>query len=279
MNMKIKKHYIKNPLIYIILLLQTIIVLFPIYTLLVIPLKNNQDIFKNPFQIPVNITFENFKKVWAQANFVTYYNNSIIVVGISLICIVFFSSMAAYVLTRFNFWGKTQIYALFLAGMIIPIRLGVLNIFYIMQAFKLMDTLLSLIFVYIAMCMPISILIFGNFMKSLPVAIEESAMIEGCSMQAIFSRIVFPLIKPALVTVVIYNFLPIWNDFYFPLIFIRSTAKRTIPLGVALYFGQQQTNWALIFAALSTASVPPILTYLFLSKYFIRGIVAGAVKG
>lgn len=161
----------------------------------------------------------------------------------------------------------------------IPIRLGTINILQIMIKIHLFDNILSLVIVYTAMGIPIGVLILTGFIREVPEELSNAARIDGCSEPQIFYKIIVPLIRPALAAVAIINFMPIFNDFWFPLILIRSDNMKTVPLATALLFGQYETQYGLVFAVLTLASVPAIAFYLILSRQFIKGLSAGALKG
>jgi raffinose/stachyose/melibiose transport system permease protein len=144
---------------------------------------------------------------------------------------------------------------------------------------SLFDTLSSLIIVFVSMGIPLGVFILYDFIRMIPEELSNSARIDGAGEGAIFRRIVVPLIQPALASVAIVNFIPIWNDFWFPLILIRSNSQRPVPLATAILFGQFETNFGMVFAVLSLASLPVMIFYLVLSQYFIKGITSGAMKG
>jgi raffinose/stachyose/melibiose transport system permease protein len=242
-------------------------------------LKANQEIFINPLGLPKQVYLDGYKKAWLESNFAEYFLNSVIVTFVSLAVAEFLSILAAYGLGRFQFRTNRLLSVYFLIGMMIPIKLGTVNLFTMMRWLNLFNNLLSVIIVDIAMCLPLSIFVLTNFVKGIPNALEEAAVLDGCSNNKILVKIILPLIKPALATVTIMNFLPVWNDFYFPLLFLRTDSLKTIPLGVVQFFGEFQTDWNLIFSGLVIASLPTMLVYICMSKQFIEGITAGAVKG
>ena len=162
--------------------------------------------------------------------------------------------------------------------MMVPIRLGMLSLNDILHNLGLIDNRWGLIFIYVAMSIPFTMFILTGFIKMIPQSLDESAYMDGASELTILWRLIVPLIKPAIMTVVVYNFVPIWNDVYFPLIFTRSVGNRTLMLGVTMFFGQFQTDWNLVFSALTTACIPVLLLYMFGSKYLIKGLMAGALK-
>lgn len=264
---------------YLILALHGFLTLFPLYIMIVTSLKENKEIFHSPFALPSSFRWESYEKVLRLNDFATYFRNSIFVTGISVVLFVVVSLLAAYALGRFRFRCNGALYIYFLLGMMVPIRLGVINMFDTFNKLKLNDTLLGLVCIYTAMSIGFSVFIMTGFMRGLPVEIEESAKIDGCSRFRILWNILVPVLKPAIATAVIYNFVPIWNDFYFPLIFIQSENLKTLPIGVTIFFGQYQTDWPTVFAALTLAALPVLIFYFLMSKQFIKGLTAGAVKG
>ncbi len=148
-----------------------------------------------------------------------------------------------------------------------------------MIGFHINDNLLSVIIVSIAVGIPFGVFILTDFIRMIPEELSNAARIDGCSETGIFRIVIIPLLKPAIASVAIVNFIPIWNDFWFPLVLLKSDAVKTVPLATALLFGQYQTNYGLVFAVLTMASFPVIIFYLFFSKYFIKGLAAGSIKG
>jgi raffinose/stachyose/melibiose transport system permease protein len=142
----------------------------------------------------------------------------------------------------------------------------------------LINTQLSVIMIFMAMGLPSTVFILSGFMKAIPLELEYAARIDGCNDFSIYRRIVMPMVAPAIALVTIYNSVPIWNDFFFPLVFLQSDRIKTLPVGLSTFFGQHSTNWSLLFTGLSIALLPMLILYLFMSKYFIKGMTAGAVK-
>lgn len=264
---------------YVILIAWSIIVIFPVWTMIVNSFKRRRDIFTTPFTFPNPATIEGYQNALVKGRFDLYFRNSLIITIVSLALILFLGSLAAYGIARWKSRVSNFIYFVFIAGLLIPIRLGTINIIQIVKALGLIDRLIGLIPIYVAMGVPIAILILTAYIRSLPQELMDAARIDGASEMKIYRTIVLPLIRPALSTVAIFNLIPVWNDFWFPLILIRSQEYRTVPLGVSLLFGQYQTNWTNILAALSLASVPIIIMYIFMARQFIKGLTAGAIKG
>ncbi|MCA1899918.1 MAG: carbohydrate ABC transporter permease [Chloroflexi bacterium] len=264
---------------YIVLAVWSAVVMFPIWTLIVNSLKPQKEIFKDPFGLPKTFTFDGYKAAWSDGRFDLYFTNTLIVTFISLILILLIGSMAAYALAKWESPVSSFLYVFFIAGLMIPIRLGTLDLVRLIKALNLQDTYWSLIPVYVAMGMPIATFVLTAFIKELPGEMFEAAKIDGASELQVYSRIVLPLMRPALATVAIFNMIKIWNDFWFPLVFIRAEEARTVALGVSLLFGQYRTDWTRALAVLSLAAVPMLLLYIVLAREFIKGLTAGAVKG
>lgn len=264
---------------YAILLSWSLVVLFPIYTMLINSLKPQRQIFRNPFVPPWPPTFDGYQTVWNDGRFDLYFRNSLFVTITSLALIVLLGSLAAYALAMWRSRWSTALYIFFIAGLMIPIRLGTINIFQLVQVLRLTDKAVGLVPVYVAMGLPIAVFVLTTFIRGLPSELIDAAHVDGASELHIYRSVVLPLIRPAVATVVIFNLIPIWNDLWFPLIFIRAEDQRTVILGVSLLFGQYQTNWTRVLAALSMSALPILVLYLLMSKQFIKGLTAGAVKG
>lgn len=161
----------------------------------------------------------------------------------------------------------------------IPIRLGTINIFQIIKSLNLMGSVYSLIPVYIAWGLPIAVFVLTTFIQDLPGELMESAAIDGASKFRIYSNIIIPLIRPALGTVAIFNLINIWNDIWFPLIFNLREEQRTLLLGVTYFFGTYQTDWTKVLVVLTLSTLPILILYTIMSKQFIKGLTAGAIKG
>lgn len=274
-----RKSRISNLGTYLTLTAWSLVVLFPIWTMIVNSFKPKRDIFRDPFGLPKTWTLEGYQNALSAGRFDLYFRNSLIVTVTSIVLILFLGSLAAYALARWRSRLSSFIHIFFILGLLIPIRLGTISIIQIVKALGLTDKLAGLIPVYVAMGIPIAILVITAFIRSLPKDLIDAASIDGASEWQIYRTIIVPLVRPALATVAIFNLIPVWNDFWFPLILVRQEAARTVPLGVSLLFGQYQTNWNNILSALSLASLPIIILYLLMASQFIKGLTAGAVKG
>ena len=160
----------------------------------------------------------------------------------------------------------------------LPLKAAVIPLFLMMRGLHLMDSHVALVIIFTAMGLPSTVFILSGFMKTIPFELEDAARIDGTNDFGIYRRIVMPLSAPSIALVTIYNAVPIWNDFFFPLVFIQSPEKRTLPLGLSSFFGQFETNWGLLFVGLTISVLPILLLYLTMTRYFIRGMTVGAVK-
>jgi raffinose/stachyose/melibiose transport system permease protein len=274
-----KKTLATRPFLYIILLIYAVSILYPIFLMLLTSLKENKEIFTNPYGIPRVITLGGYIKLLKISNYMVYFKNSIIVTVTSIFFISVISSLVSFVIAKYRFFGNRFIYFYFIAGLIIPIKLGTIGILQTMLKIHLFDNIISLIIVYVAMGIPFGVFILTDFIRMIPEELSNSARIDGCSEPKIFYKIIVPLIRPALAAVAIINFIPIWNDFWFPLVLIRSDNMKTVPLATALLYGQYETNFGLVFSVLSMASLPVIIFYLILARQFVKGLTSGALKG
>ncbi|CDN54646.1 ABC-type sugar transport system, permease component [Neorhizobium galegae bv. officinalis bv. officinalis str. HAMBI 1141] len=268
----------KDGLIQIILILNTVVMLAPIVIMLFAAFKTNAQIFQSPFGIPDFSNLANIVKIWSQTNFLRYLLNSVIVTGASIVVILTLGTMAAYAVGRYKFRGSSFVLMFFLAGLTLPLKLAIIPLFILMRDLGILNTQLSLIVIYVAMGLPTTVFIMTGFIATLPNELEDAARMDGASEPRIMWSIMLPLVRPALVIAGIQNVVPIWNDFFFPLIFIQKDNLKTLPQGLTTFMGEYTTDWGVLFAGLLLSSAPVIIVYIILSRQFINGMTAGAVK-
>lgn len=264
---------------HVIMVVWCLISIFPIFLLASNSLKKRLDLFNDPFGLPLNPTLDNYTSVISDSNFFRYFANSIIVVVVSLALILLLGSLAAYALAHWKAKFARLTYYFFIIGMMLPIKIATIRLLELMKIMGLLNTLWSLLLVYTAMGLPIAVFILTEFIRTLPADLYEAAYIDGAKRFKIYYGIVIPLIKPALATVAIYNLVPIWNDLWFPLIFITKEEVKTVLLAVTKLQGQYATDWPKVFALLTMSALPVLVLYLSMSKQFVAGLTAGAVKG
>ncbi|MEL3905975.1 MAG: carbohydrate ABC transporter permease [Treponema sp.] len=273
----LKKH--QYTVHYVILSIWSVIVILPIWTMIINSFKTKYEIYEAPFSFPKKWILENYRSVLQSGDFLIYFKNSILVTVVSIVFIILFGSMAAYALVNKKNKLTGFLYFFFIAGMMLPIKIGSIRLLQMIKAFGLLNSIMGLYPIYIAMGIPIAVFVLTEFIGSIPKDLTEAGLIDGASRNMIFRKIIFPMITPAVATVSIYNLVPIWNDLWFPLIFITDDRSKTLLLGVTRLFGQYLTDWSKILAILTLSAVPVILLYLTMSRHFISGLTAGAVKG
>ncbi|MEG0048982.1 MAG: carbohydrate ABC transporter permease [Clostridia bacterium] len=255
-----------------------LLIVYPLFNMIMSSFKSTRDIMKSPFSLPESFDFSNYVTVWVDKGFGRYFVNSLAFTGVSMVFVILFGSMAAFGISRYTFRGNTLLYMVFLSGIMLPLKAAIIPLFQIVKSLSLMDSPLSVIFIFIAMGLPSTVFILSGFMRTIPQALEQAARIDGCSDLRIYSQIIMPITAPSIALVTIYNAVPIWNDFFFPLVFIQSDKLKTLPVGLSSFIGQHSTKWDFMFTGLSIAIVPMIILYLCMSKYFIKGMTAGAIK-
>ena len=263
----------------VVLAANALLVVLPIVFMLLSSLKTTREIFQRPFAAPAVPRWDNYAQVWGAAHFAVYFRNSVVVTVVSMALILVTGTLAAYALARYRFRGNDLLFLYFLTGIMVPIRLAIIPLFVLMRDLRLLDNLWSLVFVYAASGLPSAVFILTGFLRTVPQELDEAARIDGAGELGILRRVLLPLVRPALAIVTVYNIIPIWNDFFFPLVFIHEDRLKTLPLGLTVFFGEYQTNWALLFAGLTLAVAPVLVLYVLLSQQFIKGLTAGAIKG
>jgi raffinose/stachyose/melibiose transport system permease protein len=254
------------------------LMLYPIAVMVFSAFRSTAEIFDDPFALPNPAAIGNFVRILGDAEFLLYFGNSIIVTTASIALILVLGTMAAYALARYEFAGATPLYLFFLAGLMLPLKLAVIPLFIEMRDLGLLDTRLALVLIYAATGIPSTVFIMTGFLRALPRELEEAARIDGASEARIMLQVMLPLARPALVISGINNAIPIWNDFFFPLVFIQSEGRKTLPQGLTSFIGEYNTDWGMLFAGLTLAALPITLVYILLSRQFIAGMTAGSAK-
>ena len=262
-----------------VLIFNAVVILIPVLFLFNSSLRETNDFARTPFKLATDPYWANFSSVWQDGDFAIYLKNSIIVTGGSLILILICALGAGFVLGRYEFRGHSFIMAFVLSGMLVPAKLAILPLFIQLKWMHLLNSHIGLILVYAAGALPAAIFIMSGFFRSLPADLDNAARIDGASEFQLLRRILIPLVRPGMSIVAIYSAIPIWNDFFLPLVFLQDPEKKTIMQGLTIFFGQYSSQWGILFAGLTMAALPLIVLYLVLSEQFIKGLTAGAVKG
>ena len=263
------------------LLFLAILYLIPLFLVLMNSFKGRFFISNAPFELPDAQTFVGFKNYTvglARTGFVQAFGYSLFITVFSVGTIVFFTSMAAWAITRVTSWVSSTIYYLLVFSMIVPFQMVMFSMSKIANLLHL-DNPIGIIAIYLGFGAGLSVFIFSGFIKSIPIEIEEAATIDGCNPIQTFFLIVFPILRPIYITVAILNTMWIWNDYLLPYLLI-GTNYRTIPIAVQyLLGGYGSIDMGAMMAMLVLAIIPIVVFYLTMQKYIIEGVVAGAVKG
>lgn len=276
---------ITRTLIYLVLTLWGVLVVFPMLWSIMTSFKTDREIFFSPWALPKMLMFENFSRAWVKAHIGAYLVNTLLIIIPALFFTLLLSAMAAYVLARFNFRGRTLITYLFLLGMIFPIFLALVPLYFTMQKLGLLDTYQGLIMVYVAFSLSFTTFFLTNFFRTLPKELGEAALIDGANQFEIFFQIYLPLASPGLITMFIFNFLGQWNQYILPntLMITNSDEVTHYVLSQGLYYLQAQqfyqNDWSGLFAAVTIVMIPTLIVYLIFNDRIEKGMTAGAIKG
>lgn len=263
----------------IVMVVAALIFLAPFYFLLVNSVKSLGDIMVDAANWPTVFHFDNYSKAWEMTRFPEAFTNSVIITVISNLIIAMLSAMAAYRMVRANTGFNRFVFMLFVSAMVIPFQSIMIPLLQVVNFLGVNNSMVGLILSYLGLGIPLSIFLFHGFVKSIPLEIEEAATVDGASPFGVFGRIVLPMLKPMMVTVIILNCLWIWNDYLLPSLILQSPELRTIPLATFAFFGQYSKQWDMALPALVLGITPIIIFFLSLQKYIVEGVAAGSVKG
>jgi raffinose/stachyose/melibiose transport system permease protein len=264
---------------HVVLIAYTCLAMFPIFLTIINSFKERKNIFQFPYTLPLGdlFTLAGYQTVFKRADMLLYFVNSLVITLGSLVLILLTGAMAGYALSEYKFRGNFLLSLYMTLGILIPIRLGTVSIIRLCTSLGLTGTLQGMILIYTATGIPLSIFILSQFMRQLPSELKDAARVDGASEYRIFFQLVLPLVRPAMVSVAVFNMIPVWNDLWWPLI-MASDRTKTVTLGVQTFTGQYLTDWTALLAALSLAIVPVLILYVIFSRQLIRGLTAGAVK-
>lgn len=277
----IKKNYelIISIIIYVLLGIIAIMCLYPLLWLLLNSFKTNSELFGNPWGLPKAFTIENYTKAWTVGNVGVYFFNSSMVTVISSSISILLSVTAAYAISRMKWKLSGVVLLVFLIGVMVPNHSTLIPLFSMFQSAKILNSYTALILPYVAFGLPIAIFLLTGYFESIPRELEEAALIDGCKLPQILFRIIIPISKPTIVTVLVSNFITMWNDLLFALVFMTDTKKMTLPVGLTQFVGRYGVDYTGMIAAIIFTVVPSILVYVFLHDKIIAGMTSGAVKG
>jgi raffinose/stachyose/melibiose transport system permease protein len=261
-----------------VLIAISVVALYPIYYMVITAFKNRKEYLSSQFLPPLHPTLQNLREALSRGDLLQWMFNSVVVTAISVLVATAAAVLAAYALARMQFPGRDTILSGIVSLMVVPPVVLLVPLFLLMVQVRLINTLPSVIIVYVGLTIPLSVYLLTNFFRALPYEIEEAARMDGCSSLGVLWRIVLPLSAPALLTSIVVNALWVWNELLIALVFLQSNERRTLVAGLTLFQGQYQVNESLVMTGALIATIPMLLLYLFGARFFIRGLVAGAGK-
>ncbi len=259
----------------------TLSVVLPLLWMTLTSVKASPEIFASPWGLPKTPHWENFSNAWKSAGIAHYFANSLIVTTATLVILIPIGAMAAYIFARYPFKGSKLLFGTFLGGMVFPQFLVIVPLFALMSSTHLLDTKIGLTVVYIAYSLPFTIFVLTGFFQTLPKDLDEAAIIDGCSHSRTFWQVMFPLAKPGLIVVGIFNGIGLWNEYSLALVLANSEQNKTLPLGIAnlAMVMHYSGDWGALFAGLVIVMIPVLIVYWIFREKIHQTMLAGAIKG
>lgn len=273
-----RKTQISHFLIHALFIIICLYAVVPMLSIVNVALKTHEDFLKHPTALTIAPVFANFVTAWNTANMGNSFINSVILAIFAPLGVCVLSTMAAFPICRRHFWGADFIYTLFVMSLFLPTTASLIPKIMLFKTFHLMNHLYGLIISgWAGIALPV--LIMNGFLKSIPCDLDEAAVLDGCGYLKYIFRVIFPLARPAMVTVLIISILGTWNDFLGPYIYLTEPSKRPLSTGLYMFVGTYSTDYTVMCAGVIIATTPIVLAYVFLQRYIISGLVHGAVKG
>ncbi len=263
---------------WVLLVGWALLVLLPMYILVVSCFKTTAQIYASPLSLPHDWTLTNFRHAWREAHLDLYLLNSLLVTSAAVVAVIVVCLLCAYPLSRYRLWWTNVLLAVFLAGIIVPVRVGSSEMFNLLKTLHLLDSRIGLAIFFTAIRIPFAMLIFVNFMRAIPRELEEAARLDGAKEWQVLFRVIVPQMRPAIGVVTVFTGIAVWNDFYFPLIFTFDENKKTLPLGISGFVGQYNTDWGMMFSGLAMSILPLLFLYAVASRQIQQAMGAGALR-
>lgn len=269
----------KKVILYVILAILALIWIVPMLTLLLTAIKGKKDFYSglSLFSVPAEIAWDNFTNAITKGRLLTYMKNDLIVSGLKVPIGIVIEALAAFALTRLNIKHKTGWFVFSLVGMMLPMQTALVPINIIYSKLNLLNSYFGLFYVYVGFGISYGILILRGFFKGIPKDIDEAAYIDGCTRWQMFWRILLPIAKPAVATLIITDFLATWNEYLLASVIINDNMKKTVPVGIMTFVGEHGTDYGYLCAGVLLSVIPVLAVYLIFQRYFVEGM-AGAVK-
>ena len=273
------KRYIGHGSIYLVLILFLFISILPIFWMWMAAVKPADPLVNDPFAFPTSITFDYIKEAWTIGKMGLYMRNSILVAVPRVAVVLLLASLAGYAFGKLKWRGRDVVFKFLLLGMMIPINAMIIPLYYNIQKLGLINSFQAMILPYFGLSMPFACFMMRSFFKELPDELIESARIDGAGKFKTWMYIMLPLTKPALTSLLIFEFMWSWNDYLLPMLMVYDDKFRTLPLGLMYFQGEYTMNTSLIAAGVTICTLPIIIVYSIFQRNFVNGITAGALKG
>ena len=264
--------------LYVAMAVTLIYSFFPVYWMLVTSVRDPKVLYNQVSLIPGPFSLESYETLLAATDYPTWFTNSVVVASVTVVITLIFSVLIAYAVTRLHLRGKTAIIGSMLLAYMFPPLLVAIPLYTIFAQIGLANTHLALILSHCTITLPLGVWLLWGFFKQLPIDVEQAAMVDGCSRLGAFFRVVLPLSLPGVTTVAIFSFLLSWTDYTFALVMIDSDDQKTLPVGLETMTGQYELRDGELMAGSTLIALPLLILFIFLNRYFIHGLAAGAVK-
>ncbi|MGE5612771.1 MAG: carbohydrate ABC transporter permease [Bacillota bacterium] len=274
-----RKMSLGRAILFVIMVIFSAMCIYPIIWLLINSLKDNSEIFINPWGLPIEVKFENYKRAIVVGNVGVNFLNSIYISTVSVIISILLSTMCSYSLVRMKWKLASKVRALIVVGMSIPAYAAIVPLFSLFYKLGIINEYPSVIIAHICFALPMSVFIISGFMTSIPSELEEAAIIDGCSVYGVFFKVIVPVCNASIATVTVINFITVWNDLLFPQIFLSDSDMMPLPVGLTMFNDLYSTDYVGLIAAVIITIIPTIIVYTILHDKIIEGMTAGAIKG
>ncbi|MHA7582673.1 carbohydrate ABC transporter permease [Paenibacillus vandeheii] len=261
-----------------LLIVAMMLFIFPFLLLITNSFKANQAITSDPLGLPVSVQWDNYVSAFDKMGYMSAFGNSLLITVAGVLLIAMLAAMTAHYFVRHKSKLNQYLFFLMVAAMIIPFQAIMIPLVKIYGSLGMLDNKWSLIYMYIGFGSPLAVFIYHGFIKSIPLELEEAALIDGCGRVQTFFRIVLPVLLPTSVTITVLNVLWIWNDFLLPSLVLTSSDQRTLPLSTFYFYGTYTVDYGPLMAGLVLTLLPVLVVYLFAQKYIIQGVMQGSIK-
>jgi ABC-type glycerol-3-phosphate transport system permease component len=263
---------------YLILILLTVLSMFPLVWMLLTSLRDRRTVFGGPI-IPETLTLDAYRFLLQEFHILNFFWNSAVVTFFTVVVVVTLATLAGYAFAHLDFWFKEPIFLVLLGTLMVPAAVLIIPLFLQLRNFGLVDSHEGLIMAYIGGGLAFSVFLMRSFFKTLPTELIDAGRVDGATEFGIFWRIMLPLARPGIATILIFQFMGTWNEFLFAVTLVHTPEMRTLQPAIFAMVGRYSTNWPGLTAALTVSVLPIIIVYVFMQKQFVAGLTAGAVKG